>query len=82
MFYRCKDPQDIRAGEGGGEEWEVVHSEGRGGAEWPEPREPAVRGAFRRGTQHVSVPGGSHHSRRAAQHQERPFLPHYNWQVS
>lgn len=42
---RSEDAQDVGAGASGGEEREVVHSEGRGGAERPEPREPAVRGA-------------------------------------
>lgn len=73
---RGKDPQNIRAGASGGEEWEVVHREGWGGAERLEPREQDVRGAVWRGSQHVSLPGGRHHSRGAAQHQEHPFLPH------
>lgn len=45
VLCRSEDPQDVRAGASGGEEWEVVHGEGRGGAERPEPREQAVCGA-------------------------------------
>lgn len=45
VLCRSKDPQDVGADTSGGEEWEVVHGEGRSGAEWPEPREPAIRGA-------------------------------------
>lgn len=78
---RREDAQDVGAGASGGEEREVVHGEGWGGAERPEPREPAVRGAVWRGPQHVSGSGGRHHDGGAAQHQERPFLPHHHWQV-
>lgn len=78
---RSEDAQDVGAGASGGEEREVVHGEGRGGAERPEPGEPAVRGAVRRGPQHVSGSGGRHHAGGAAQHQERPFLPHHHRQV-
>lgn len=78
---RCEDPQDVRAGASGGEEWQVIHCERRGGAERPELREQAVRGAVQRGPRHVPVPGGRHHRRGAAQHQERSFLPHNYWQV-
>ena len=78
---RSKDPQDVRAGASGGEEWEVVHREGRGGSERPEPREQALRGAVGRGPQLVSVTRGRHHRGGAAQHQERPFLPHNHRQV-
>lgn len=46
-FRRREDSQDVRAGASGGEEREVVHREGRGGAERPEPGEPAARGAVR-----------------------------------
>lgn len=78
---RSEDTQDVGAGARGGEEREVVHGEGRGGAERPEPREQAVRGAVWWGPQHVSGSGGRHHSGGAAQHQERPFLPHHHRQV-
>lgn len=78
---RSEDAQDVGAGASGGEEREVVHGEGRGGAERLEPGEPAVRGAVRRGPQHVSGSGGRHHDGGAAQHQECPFLPHHHRQV-
>lgn len=81
VLCRSKDPQDVGADTSGGEEWEVVHSEGRSGAEWPEPREPAICGAVRRRPRHVFVSGGGHHSRGAAQQQEHPFLPHNHRQV-
>lgn len=78
---RSEDAQDIRAGARGGEERQVVHGEGRGGTDRPEPREQAVCGAVWWGPQHVSGSRGRHHSRGAAQHQERPFLPHHHRQV-
>lgn len=81
VLCRSKDPQDVGADTSGGEEWEVVHSEGRSGAEWPEPGEPAIRGAVRRRPHHVFVSGGGHHSRGAAQQQEHPLLPHNHRQV-
>lgn len=79
---RSQDAQDVGADPSGGKEREVVHGEGGGGPERPEPGEPAVRGAVERRPRRVPVPGGGHRCRGAAQRHQRLLLPRHHRQVS